>query len=131
MGVGDGRSDDLWGGICLAAVCWTAGLSGCGPHTPRQKVSLESPDSAVRVLAIVRAANDRDQSAVPLLVDRLEDEDPAVRFYAILALDSLTGTRLGYEYGGPAFERRASVERWRRFVVDSWHGGGASCASPH
>ncbi len=131
MGVGYGRSANLWVGICLAAVCWITGSSGCGPRVPREKVSLESPDSAVRVLAIVRTANDRDQSAVPQLVDRLEDEDRAVRFYAILALDALTGTRLGYKYGGPEVERRASVERWRRYLVESWDGGGASRAAEH
>lgn len=88
-------------------------------------MSLESPDPSVRVLAIVRAGDRRDYSAVPSLVDRLEDEDEAVRFYAILALEKLTDTRLGYDYGGSALERRAGVERWRRFLVESWKDAGA------
>ena len=119
MGVACERSANPRVVVYLAAVCWSAGLGGCGASAFRSEVSLESPDPSVRAAAIVHATDRRDQSAVPLLVDRLEDEDRAVRFYAILALDRLTGTRLGYEYGGSEVERRTSVERWRQFLVAS------------
>ena len=126
MGVACERNANRRVGVYLTAVCWVAGLGGCGASAFRSEVSLESPDPSARAAAIVRAADRHDQSAVPLLVDRLEDEDEAVRFYAILALDRLTGTRLGYEYGGPEMERRASVERWRRFLVASRQGAGTA-----
>ena len=51
---------------------------------------------------------------VPL--DRLEDEDEAVRFYAIAALVRMTGTDLGYKYYRPQRERLAAVKRWRDHV---------------
>ncbi|MFH0981326.1 MAG: HEAT repeat domain-containing protein [Planctomycetota bacterium] len=89
-------------------------------------MALESTDPALRVWAIVQAAERGDESAVPLLVDRLEDEDEGVRFYAILALDRLTGTRLGYRYGASEGERCTSVDRWRRFLAESRRGGPAS-----
>lgn len=69
--------------------------------------------------AIIDAGDQQDRAAVPILVDRLEDEDPAVRFYAILALERLTGTRLGFRFEAPVHERRSAVERWRRYLLDS------------
>lgn len=77
---------------------------------------IQSPDATQRVLAIRAAGESRDTAAVPLLVDRLEDEDEGVRFYAILALERITGQRLGYDYGGSLIERAAAVERWRAYV---------------
>lgn len=113
--------------VC-ALLFWVMGLNGCAVGGGRPRGSLESPDPSQRVAAIVHAAQRNDESAVPLLVDRLEDEDEAVRFCAILALDKLTGTRLGFEYGAPAAERRASVERWRWYLNESWQGGGATAS---
>ena len=77
----------------------------------------------------MQAGERSDRSAVPALVDRLEDEDEAVRFYAILALERLTGTRLGYDYGAPEMERRAGVDRWRRSVVQASAGETANDAA--
>lgn len=118
MGVASERNAKSRIGVYVATVCWVVGLGGCGASASRSELALESPDPSVRAVAIVRAADRRDESVVPLLVDRLEDEDAAVRLYAILALDRLTGTRLGYEYGGSEVERRASVDRWRRYLVN-------------
>ncbi|MCK4660053.1 MAG: HEAT repeat domain-containing protein [Phycisphaerae bacterium] len=106
--------------FCLAAACGVFFWGGCGGDASQLRMSLESPDPSVRALAIVRATDQGDQSIVPFLVDRLEDEDAAVRFYAILGLEELTGDRLGYHYMDSEAKRRASVERWRRFLVESW-----------
>jgi len=99
--------------------------AACQPVGPRPQI--QADDAGARILAIREAGERRDRQAVPLLVDRLEDEDEAVRFYAILALERITGTRLGYDYriGGPA--RFDAVERWRRYVRDS---GVASTDAP-
>jgi hypothetical protein len=51
-----------------------------------------------------------------LLVDRLEDEDEAVRFYAIEGLKKMVGTDMGYKFYEPASERLVAVRRWRRYV---------------
>lgn len=52
-----------------------------------------------------------------LLVARLEDDDDAVRFFAILALDRMTGTRLGYSYHGPLDQRTRAVQAWHRYLA--------------
>ncbi len=95
-----------WSGLLAVTV-------GCiGGYEP----DLQSPDPAARIRAIVDVAEAGETSAVPALVDRLEDEDEAVRFYAIEALKRLTGRDLGYRYYESAYERRPAVQRWRRYV---------------
>ncbi len=77
---------------------------------------LSSQEPARRVAAIRLMAERGDASVVALLVDRLDDEDPAVRFAAILALQDLTDRRFDYQPGASAVERAESVKRWRQFV---------------
>ena len=100
--------------VALAALALAA--SACA-H-PREPVRLDSRDTNARVAAIKHAARSRDRSAAPELVAALDDDDPAVRFYAIEALERIGGDRLGYDY----FEddpdaRRPAVQRWREWVV--------------
>ncbi len=93
-------------------------LTGCAsPKTPYPE-SFNSFRAEERILAARRAAEIQDRHAIPLLVDRLEDDDAAVRMFSILALEKLTGTRLGYEYRDGAPERTRAVERWRRYVAE-------------
>src|SRR4051812_50191371 len=75
-----------------------AGLAVCGCAHPREPIRFDSPDVNARIAAIRRAARTGDKSAAPHLVVALDDEDPAVRFYAIEALRRLTGERKGYDY---------------------------------
>lgn len=90
-------------------------LAACAsPAFLRDDIQSENP--AHRILAIRAAAEARDTRSVPLLVDRLEDEDRAVRFFAIIALDKITGHRFGYDYGKPDADRRKAVERWRAYL---------------
>jgi hypothetical protein len=100
---------------------------GCTAKVASPARRLEARDASDRILAIVELTeqartapsehrSEHDQPVIPLLVDRLDDEDEGVRFYAILALEKLTGTRLGYEYRAPAPERRMAVRRWREHV---------------
>lgn len=98
---------------CLALTGLLVVVAGCvGGYKP----DLQSPDPAARIRAIVEVANEGKTSAVPALVDRLEDEDEGVRFYAIEALKRLTGEDMGYRYYESAYERRPAVERWRRYA---------------
>ena len=92
-------------------------LAGCG--NPAYRSNIQAPFANDRILAIREAGERRDREVIPLLVDRLEDEDAAVRFYAILALERITGDRLGYRYEGNAADRRDAVERWRRYAAGS------------
>jgi HEAT repeats len=90
---------------------------GCTRGAP-WRASIQSQDVNERILAVREAAEKGDRGSVPALVDRLEDEDEAVRFFAILALEKITGSRFGYDYGQPAWRRARAVEKWRLFVKD-------------
>ena len=95
-------------------------MVGCASGGDRRTVSLEAADPSDRIRAIVAAANNGGgdlRSTVAALVDRLEDEDEAVRFYAIAGLDRLTGQRMGYRAYAPPPRRRVAVERWRRYLA--------------
>ena len=90
-------------------------LSSCSPVV---RPNLNSADPQARINAIVQAANAGDQQAVPLLVDLLDDDDGAVRFFAVLALEKITGTRRGYDYAAPAWRRAVAVRRWRDWLEE-------------
>jgi len=92
-------------------------LTGCiEPLPASNRARIQHQEPSVRIKAIVEAGRARDDKAVPLIVDRLEDEDEGVRLYAIIALEKITGERLGYDYGDSMAERAGAVERWRNFV---------------
>ena len=125
--VQNGRFMCSSGGYVLRALTGlTAVLAFSGCATPQHfKADIHSENAGDRILAIRQAAEKGDRSAMPLIVDRLDDEDDGVRLYAILALEKLVGTRMGYEYSAP-FERRvASVERWREYVRSGRHMAGS------
>lgn len=90
-------------------------VSGCGPRRLPYPQALDSPRPEERATAIKHAAEIGDRDVIPLIIDRLEDDDEGVRFFAILALERLTGTRLGYDYSAAPGERRRAVERWRQY----------------
>jgi hypothetical protein len=126
----------------VLAICVIA--TGCHSANRPLRANIQSPDSSERILAIKAAADSGDKTAVPLIVDRLEDEDQGVQFFAILSLEKLTGKRLGYEISQPPAQRVAAIERWRTFVEQGEHklsmnkqegsavGGGADVnASPN
>jgi hypothetical protein len=94
-----------------------AALSGCAStDTPRQTLRSENPLD--RALAVVAVGEARDLEAVHKLVDMLEDSDPGVRFYAILALRRLCGEDHGFQYHADAGTRAAAVQRWRDALRD-------------
>lgn len=101
------KSKTIRGGAALLL------LGGC---VAGYRPALDSPDPAARIRAIRQVTAKQDHNAIPLLVDRLEDEDEAVRFYAIGALSRMTGTDMGYKYYQPRRERLPAVRRWRQYV---------------
>ena len=98
----------------LAGVCGACGLKPL--HYP---ADLGSPHPGLRARAVQAAVARNDAAAVPLLVDRLEDEDVAIRLYAAQALRRLTGKDFNYRYYRPLADRTQAVERWRRYVRSS------------
>jgi hypothetical protein len=92
--------------------------AACAPKATPYPESFRSDRPEERIQAIHRAAETQDRAMLDRLVDRLEDDDEAVRFYAILALDKLTGTRLGYGYEDSTAERARAVKRWRAYLEE-------------
>jgi hypothetical protein len=99
--------------VSLLLACFT----GCAPTLQNPDIShLESPDPALRIRAIKWAGENKMVSAVPLLVDRLQETDASIRFFAISALKKITGTDYGYDYKADANERAAAVQKWHAYL---------------
>ena len=71
-----------------------------------------------KIPAIQEAVQRRDLSVAPQLVKDLESTDPAVRFYAIEALERLTDQTFGYVYYDEPSRRMDAVVKWKRWLKD-------------
>lgn len=91
----------------------TTVLAGCGPSGPR---TVYNPDPAIKIPAIVQAADQRNRSVIPELVEGLDSDDPAIRFYSVRALRDMTGEDFGYRYYEDDQERKPAVQRWRQWL---------------
>ncbi len=87
------------------------GAWGCG-SSPVTKGGLHSPDPQTRLEHIAAAARAENTDAIPALIENLDADDPAVRLYSIMALEKLTGTRMGYQAYAPLAQRQAAINRW-------------------
>lgn len=112
-------------GLLASACIW----GGCTASSAQLRRQMEAVDPARRIDAVIQAARRKDTSLTPALVDRLDDEDPAVRMYAILALERMTGERLGYSYAAPTSKRRDAVESWRSYIARNHVNGDSQVAS--
>lgn len=100
--------------LLVAILTGLIGVIGCtAPPAPRL---VSDPDPSGMIPAMKIAVDQHDLSVVPDLVKYLENDDPAVRFYAIEALKKLTGQDLGYVYYAPADQRMEAVERWQQWL---------------
>lgn len=99
------------------AIVVTAGvlLSGC--TLPRAEPSLLDSDPTAKIPAIKSSAESSDQKSVATLVEELDSDDPAVRFYAIRALQDITGHTFGYRYFDDELERREELYAWRVWLA--------------
>lgn len=91
-------------------------LSACSSPPPVEEGGFHAPDPASKLYAMRRAGNDRDISAVPHLVEHLHDDDPAVRLFAIKALERITNERFGYNPYASADDRNDAVVLWDKAV---------------
>ena len=90
---------------------------GCASRVEALTRQLESKDPAERIRAVHAIGTEQLDGLLPVLVNRLDDDDIAVRLYTIVALEKLTGERLGFEYSGESRTRQAAVRRWQRYVA--------------
>jgi|CXWL01.1.fsa_nt_gi hypothetical protein len=100
----------------MASIMAVTLAAGCGDGVGAYRPSIQSEDAHERILAIRAAADSQDHSAIPLIVDRLEDDDEAVQIFAFIALNKITGERMGYELGQDDRAREQAIERWRDYV---------------
>jgi HEAT repeat protein len=100
-----------------AAAVWVGLAAGCA-HRAWRTVGegLQSENPSDRAQAALLAARTSDRSALPLLVERLEDPAADVRFCAIEALRRMTGQTLDYRYYASAQQREQAVARWRQWL---------------
>lgn len=99
-----------------------ASMVSCGGPAPKPNVF--SDDTGEAITGMKRAARERDLSVAPELIKDLDSDDPAIRFYAIEALQRMTQQDLGYEYFQDEDARKPAVERWKKWL----EAGGAKSA---
>lgn len=102
-------------GLCF---CTVIAAAGCRPPAATGTLYqlLLNDDPSVRIEAIVQAGSDKDQQAVPNLIESLSSDDGSVRMYAYLALQKITGMTMGYEYYASKPDREQAIERWREWL---------------
>ncbi len=106
----------LWQIVSLCIVMFIL-AGGCIPEGSNLYTKLQSEDPSVRLEAIHTAGQGKDPKTLPYLVDRLSDSEQEIRFFAILALERITGQTMGYEYYGPVAQRNEAVRRWRDWLA--------------
>ncbi len=97
--------------VVVGVIVLTA-LPAC--QQPASEGGFDSADPASKLYAIRRADGPADADKIPNLIEQLNSDDPAVRMYAIVALERVTGTRLDFDPYAPAYERDAAVRNWVR-----------------
>jgi HEAT repeat protein len=108
-------------GATVALVLLLAsGATGCASAP----ADFNSPEPAARNAAIVRAAQTKDQTAIPDLVRMLESDDPTTRVLAIRTLERLTGQTLGYHPQADEQSRKKAVADWAAWCANRPTTGG-------
>jgi hypothetical protein len=100
----------IWRGLLVVM-----GLMSCG-CIPREGQFIGAVDPLCNIPAIQKAAADKDQKAAPALVVQLNNDDPAVRFYAIQALQRITGKTFDYVYYDEVDARKPAIARWQQWL---------------
>ena len=72
----------------------------------------------MKIPAIKRAVANNDKSELAELVKGLDDDDAAVRLYAIEGLQRLTGQDLDYRYYDDKEARKPALERWNKWLSE-------------
>lgn len=95
------------------AIAMFLAAGGC---FPRESQTIGAIDPMSSIPAIQKAAETKNQNAVPALVVQLNNDDPAIRFYAFEALQRITGETFDYRFFDDVDHRRPAIERWKRWL---------------
>jgi len=102
--------------VAAALVMVAVSAGGCGTGAAGGWWRPKQRDESQRLAAAFQAAQTGKSSLTSEMVDWLDDDNIAVRYYAIQALSRQTGTDMGYHYAAPVESRRAAADRWRAYV---------------
>lgn len=100
--------------VAMFAVSLLAGAC----QAPRPDPDVRHPDPSVKIPAMKKAVREQDRAAIAPLIDDLDNDDPAVRLYAIEALERMTGETHGYQYWDDAKDRAPAIMRWRAWLAE-------------
>lgn len=96
-----------------ANLLYVLGFTRTPESTAALAAHLGSEVAVVRYEAAAGLLQHGDTTAVPVLVDFLENDDKRLRYKAIEALRGNTGRDFGYRFSAPEELRNVSVNRWR------------------
>jgi hypothetical protein len=99
--------------ILILVACSSVACRGTRP-TP----DVAAPEIDAKIPGIKRAGLSHDRAALPQLVESLNDDDPAVRMFAIVSLEKFSRDRFGYEYYLDEEQRKPSIARWREWLKE-------------
>jgi len=99
----------------LASIPLALAISGCS--APRPTIEVTNPDPSGKIPAMKKAVREHDLTVVRQLVKDLDSDDPAVRLFAIQALEKLTGQRYGYEYYADELQRKPALSAWQQWLA--------------
>ncbi|MEL7238973.1 MAG: hypothetical protein AAGK78_08925 [Planctomycetota bacterium] len=102
--------------LTTLSLAMTASHLACRPTSVAQP--LTDTDPVFVIPAIKQAASESDPQQLSELVALLDNEDAAIRIYAVHALRDRTGEHFGYEPWASEEERAGAVEQWRAHVGD-------------
>ena len=94
---------------------------GCS-MAPKSFLSMNDPTAINRARAVAYGQSEPDAVAIPVLIDRLTDEDPVVRLASHEALKRRTGQNFGYQPYIEGDELVAAVSRWKQWWAGTNNG---------
>ncbi len=115
--------------ITSTAIICTVVLATTGCFR-REPITIDSPDPAGRIPAMKLAAERSDRQVLDRLVEDLDSDDAAVRFYAIESLRRITGETFDYRYFDDEHSRAPAIARWREFVRSNAAGAVTRPSTP-
>ena len=114
------RERGMEGGDAVMPRLWILPIllaaAGCfGPQRLTEDQKMNSSAGVERAQAVTAAGERMDRAKIPTLINRLEDDDPAVRLAAVNSLRSITGQDFGYVAYDDEATRRVAVAKWREW----------------
>jgi hypothetical protein len=97
----------------VLAICILGSAVGC--TASRDELSVGARDPALKIPGMKRAVREKDLRTTKQLVEDLDSDDPAVRFYAINALRRLTGEDYQYRYYDDEVQRKPALAKWEEW----------------